>query len=385
MFTPQNHVIIFYDSPYFLERQAVTGILHYANTVGKWTVSIQKITDRLSVPDGCGGILVCNPELRQLKKLMQHNLPIVVVSTAKFDKTQKTGLPHVKIDSCEFGNLAAEFFLAHAHRTFVYAGYGNKKLWDTERGEAFVRRMESEGHKVLVYAPPSDAATSAELSVHLREWLKTLPKPLSIFAANDERAREALTACLQLDITVPYEAEILGVDNDEWICESTRPRLSSIPFNSEQGGFDAARVLDAIMHHNEDPSFPAPPTISTISPLPVIERDSTSGRNVGDPIVARALAFIRLNRGLNIRAADVAHALGYTPGWIETRFRESLNASVIDEIASMRLQTILHLIRATSLPPHEIAARCGFTNVSTLCRLVKKKTGKTMTELRWDG
>ncbi len=32
--------------------------------------------------------------------------------------------------------------------------------------------------------------------------------------------------------------------------------------------------------------------------------------------------------------------------------------------------------------PHAADARCGFTNTATLCRLVKKETGRTMGDLR---
>ncbi len=46
------------------------------------------------------------------------------------------------------------------------------------------------------------------------------------------------------------------------------------------------------------------------------------------------------------------------------------------------MKTILELIRSTDTPFAEIAQRCGFTNPSTLCRLVKKETGKTISDIR---
>ncbi len=117
-------------------------------------------------------------------------------------------------------------------------------------------------------------------------------------------------------------------------------------------------------------------------PRAVVERESTDDRFANDALVGKALSFIHFKKGLNIRAADVAAEVGLSNNWLETRFRQSLGTSITDEIGKIRLQTVLQLIRETEIPFNEIARRCGFTNPSTLCRLVKQATGQTMTALR---
>ncbi len=226
-------------------------------------------------------------------------------------------------------------------------------------------------------SPPPDRET-----VRLQKWLEKLPKPLSIFAANDERASQVLDACLLAGITVPYEAMILGVDNDEWLCESAHPRLSSIPFSSEESGFEAAEMLDGLMRHRNNPELELPQTVKSMPPLAVVERESTDDRIVTDPIVGKALAFIYFNKGLNIRASDVSAKIGLTNNYIETRFRQTLGTSITDEISKARMKTVLQLVRETEISFLEIARRCGFTNASTLCRLIKKETSRTMSDIR---
>lgn len=380
------YVVVFYDATLPVQRRAVSGVLRYANSFGRWFVSLNEAHSKASVPANCRGILACAPPPKQFHALRRLNLPLVLINLARLeneDLSLALTMPHVRSDSRAFGVQAADFFLSRAERrTFVYVGTDPAPVWDVERGEAFAARIRSAGFEPRVYKPLASAASPTKNAVHLQDWLKRLPRPLAIFAANDERARQVLTACQLADMTVPYEAEVLGVDDDEWLCESTRPRLSSIPFRSEEGGFHAAQILDNLMRQRDDPAHPVPVLERMIPPSAVVERESTSDLQLSDPIAGRALAFIRQNKGLNIRVQDVADAVGCNPNRLESRFKKELGTSIINEITRTRLNTVLHLIEETKLPFQEIAAHCGFTNASTLCRIIKNTTGKTMTELR---
>ncbi len=378
------HVVLFYDATLVVQRRAVSGVLRYANAFGPWHVTLNELHTEPSVPKDCRGILACAPQADMLAKLTRLKLPLVLVNLALLaDEALRRAeaLPHVKSDSKAFGVQAAEFFLSRAPRTFVYVGRPESPPWDLEREAAFAERIRRAGHDVRLYPREDVPAQPTREALRLQNWLKSLPKPLAIFAANDARARQILTACQLAGVTVPYEATILGVDDDEWLCESTRPRLSSIPFNSEEGGFEAARLLDELMRPGKGGRrFQS----SLMPPRAIVERESTDDRVVDDPAVGRALAFIHLNKGLDIRATDVAKAVGLSPGWIETLFRRTLGTSVIDEIGKARLKAVLQLVRETQTPFVDVARRCGFTNASTLCRLIKKETGRSMTDLRGD-
>ncbi len=380
-----SKIAVFYEPKFYVSRQAVTGILRYANALGPWIITLQESSNRPSVPKGCRGILFCSPTAIHANALARMGLPTVLINFTRIvgNLTKRArALPFVQYNSSEFGTRAAEFFLSRHPRAFAYVGLPSAQPWDVERGEAFAARLRKEKQVAHIYPIPTKPLSAVREAVRLQKWLKSLPRPLAILAGNDTRAQEVLNACQSAGITVPFEAIILGVDNDEWLCESTFPRLSSMPYRTDEIGYAGAKMLDEILRHKDNPDLPLPPLRRYMTAKDIIERESTDGRVVTDPIVSKALSCIQLSKGLGLHAADVAKAIGLSQNWIETRFRQELGTSIIDEIARVRLKTILYLIKETDTPFIDIAHRCGFTAVSTLCRLVKQETGQTMSDLR---
>ncbi len=208
-------------------------------------------------------------------------------------------------------------------------------------------------------------------------WLKKLPKPTAVFAANDSRGRQVLNACLSADIAVPYEVAVLGVNNDVLICETSLPPLSSIAVDMEQAGYKAAEMLDKLMHNGklDEPHV-------RYEPDNIIHRASSQCLQVNDRLVIRALEFIRINSGLNIRVIDVAEHVNISERWLEKLFAQELDRSVVKEIHRVRAQTIYNLVTKTKLPFGKIAERCGFTSSNHLSVLFKKNFGETMSSAR---
>ena len=208
-------------------------------------------------------------------------------------------------------------------------------------------------------------------------WLRSLPKPAAIFAANDSRGRQVLNACLSADIAVPYEIAVLGVNNDVLICEMSLPPLSSIADDMERAGYKAAEMLDRLMQKG---TLTEPHV--RYNPDSVIRRASSQYLQVKDRLVINAMEFIRINAGLNIRVADVAEHTGVSERWLEKRFSAELGRSVVKEIHRLRSQTIHNLVTKTKMPFAQIATRCGFTNSNHLSVLFKKTFGETMSSAR---
>jgi hypothetical protein len=70
----------------------------------------------------------------------------------------------------------------------------------------------------------------------LAAWLEALPKPVGLLAANDSRARQVLDVCRAIGVRVPEEVAVLGIDNDEMVCQLSSPLLSSIEQGARQIG-----------------------------------------------------------------------------------------------------------------------------------------------------
>jgi len=66
-------------------------------------------------------------------------------------------------------------------------------------------------------------------------------------ACNDVRGQQVLDACQRSGICVPDEVAVVGVDNDEVLCELCNPPLSSVVPNPQRIGYEAAALLAQLM------------------------------------------------------------------------------------------------------------------------------------------
>lgn len=382
-------VAILLESSHGVSRAMLQGIFNYVRVYGPWSLNIveggasdQRMPDtRVWKGDG---IIARVPNSQAAKAIVDSRLPAVLFnpSDAYLDpKHPLSKFSRIQFDSQAIGALAAEFFLGRTPRHFAFVGHPSDPNWSRWRRDAFLARLGQSGCASSVYPlPPEGAREWSAERPRLCAWLRKLSKPASIFAANDGRARQVLDACLVADIAVPYEATVLGVNNDTLICETCIPPLSSIAVNDEQAGYEAAQLLDRLMQGKEKPG-----RVVRYGPQKIVARASTADLLISDKRVIRALEFIRINSGLNIRVSDVAEHLGVTPRWAEKSFKQAVGRSLHQEIHATRLATVRTMVRDTDRPFAEIAARCGFRSVNHLCKLFKEAFGQTMSGARRAG
>ncbi len=144
-----------------------------------------------------------------------------------------------------------------------------------------------------------DQLTLSEEQQQMGEWVQQLPKPVGIMACNDIRAQQLLETCERIDISVPEEVSAIGVDNDEILCSWTIPPLSSVSPDSHRAGYEAARVLHALMTKKaiRKREF-------RFAPLGIATRQSSDMLAIDDPHVARAMTIIRARACEGINVAD---------------------------------------------------------------------------------
>jgi LacI family transcriptional regulator len=381
-------VAILLESSHETSRGMLRGVLRYVRLHGPWALHL--------VPGGAGdqrlpaagawrgnGVIARVPNGRAAADIVAARLPTVVIDP--LDPFLAASHPlsrccRVQCDSAEVARQAADHYLANGFRHFAFVGEPAGANWSRRRQEAFVARLAEAGHACAVYPAPS-AEEREEWEVErrrMRRWLMKLPKPLAVFAANDARGRQVLGACLAADsLPVPYQVAVLGVNNDELICETSLPPLSSVAVDTERAGYAAAELLDQLMRRALREQ-----RVVTYRPSGVVRRASTERLHVTDRLVIRALEHIRINAGLNIRVSDVADHLGVTRRWVEKRFTETLGRSVLDEIQRVRFETVRGLVGQTELPFSEIARRCGFTGANHLGIIFKAHFGTTMSDYR---
>ena len=166
----------------------------------------------------------------------------------------------------------------------------------------------------------------------LARWLAKLPRPVGLMACNDDRGREVLEACRDAGLRVPEEIAVVGVDNDELLCELADPPLSSVALNAEAGGYRAAALLDRMMRGQSRSRQRL-----LVEALHVVTRRSTDIVALDDAEVAAALHFIQDHASEPIAVSDIVEEVLISRG-AELRFRKATGRSILAEIRRVRLE-----------------------------------------------
>jgi LacI family transcriptional regulator len=315
------------------------------------------------------------------KALLATKLPIVAMdlnpeqldSDSPFSRCSE-----LSSDSSHAAELAAEHLLERGFRNYGFVGVANR-IWSHRREGAFCAAIKKAGFDPYVYPLPrrrADRQWGCEQAI-LEDWLRGLPKPLGLMTCNDDRGRQVIEACRGVGLQVPEQAAVVGVDNDELLCELADPPLSSVVLGAERGGFEAAALLAGLMSRR----IRKPRHIVT-SALRVVTRHSTDVTVLEDAEVAQALRYIRKNATEPLGINDVVCAVATSRRSLEIRFKKAMGRTVHDEIRRVRLDRAMQLLAETNLPLAGIAAASGFNTPSYLAQIFKRETGTTPAQYR---
>ena len=363
------------------------GILDYVRAHGNWQLYSQSASpgEEQSLVDlrrwGCTGIvLVKSDDPAFCHVAAEANVPVVEIQPS-FTRTSSghflRNQSYTWVENAEIAEMAADFFVGRHFQNFAFVGNVKRLAWSVERGRAFRTALRRRWLNCHIYKPPRSAADRrdwAKEEQHMRAWLAKLPKPCAIFAANDERGRQVLDACLAEGIDVPGAVAVLGVDNDPFVCETAIPPLSSIALDN-----NITEVFDHLARRMADPST-APRRIS-INPARVVTRDSTGFvHHDKDAVIAKSLAYIARETaaGKILSVKDVVRHSKCSRRTLETHFRLGLKRSILDEIRRCQLDQVRELLTSTSLGVSEIAAKTGFLSVNRLEQRFAQVYGTTM-------
>ena len=296
-------------------------------------------------------------------------------------------------DDAAIAGAAASLLVRHGLRTFGFVGArldAERAGWDAARREAFLRTLASLGFQTDVYkSPPEKAGAVAELAA-LAAWLRALPKPCGLFVSYDQRAMRVLNICRAEGMAVPEQIQIVSADNEEWICESTLPTLTSIEPDFEGAGYRAAEALLAMMELNAQCTMhnaqcePGPPegTVETFGVRRVVERMSTTDAHGSLSRAVRARDYIRTHTGEPLSVAAVAKKLCCSTRMLQKSYKAVYGITVRDDIAEARLEKAKRLLAETKTPVGEIPELVGFESPLHFARHFKTHTGMSMRDWR---
>ena len=364
-------------------RDKLQGILRYVRLHTPWNIHLienrigeQKLGDLRDW--GATGVIVARmPD--SVGTIACAGLPVVVIDSPTLYTKRLPRASFVTCDSELVGHAGADFFVRQKFKNFGYVADVGSWDWSQLRCRAFCHALRQAGFDCAVYDggaghTSDDWASDQKALMH---WLQALPKPCALLAARDGRARQVLETCLSAGISVPGDVAILGVDNDEILCENSSPTLSSIQPDFGDAGYRAADLLEQLMRRN----LRKPQTL-LYGVHQIVVRESSRSASATDRRLLRGLEFIRLNAGESIGVGDVARHMGVSRRMAELLFRKCLEHSILDEVQQTRLTRLKTFLMETSLPIGQISVQCGYQTEMHAKRVFKRQVGLTMSQFR---
>ena len=274
----------------------------------------------------------------------------------------------------EFGAFAANFFINQNFKHYAFIGMKDI-IWSISRYEGYSEQISVSQKTVTHRYDVGDFQNEIE---DISQWLLSLPKPVALLACNDFMARQVTEICQMNGVRIPEDISLLGVDNDEFMCNISSPTLSSIKLNFEKHGYEIAKTLFQMVQ--EKRTWPARIAVEAIG---VVERMSTKRKVISDPYIREIVDFISRNYTQEIDISKLTSFIPLSRRAIELKFKKEMYPHTITSyIMQLRLEHFCHLLETSELPISIAADKSGFIDSSNFSTIFKKYKGMTPTEYR---
>lgn len=375
-------ILLLINSSRAYDRGLIRGITQYANINGPWHFYRDAPFYINSSIDNLLGIIKRNKingiimrEHPNLKEIIDLEIPVILSPY----RNRVNNIINVYSDDKMIGEWAAEYFLERGYSNFAFLGFKGL-FWSVNRYKAFSLALKQKGYST--YALIRDEKHLKRFWFrepdNIAKWLKTIPKPLALFTATDEMSQLTIEATKNAGIKVPEEVAVLGVDNDELICDLSTPPLSSIDHNPQLAGYMSAKAL----HHQIDgKNFSFEDIVAP--PVRIITRQSSDITAINNPEIVKAFHFIRQTAPKkNITINDVVLNTIISRRSLEILFSKHFNKTIHDIINETRINRICDLLLNSNFSISEIAYSMGFNGLDNFSAYFKNYNGLSPSEFR---
>lgn len=367
-----QNVIVAFTIGSIAGRNCLSGVFDFVNAGHPWKIRYMQNPDELTpdvvasaVHDGIDGVITGFREHTDgMAALESAPIPVVFTDYPRSetpDGSRRNFL--IRNDDVAIGREGATHLLSRGtFRSYAFVPTPKPTRWSTLRERGFRLQVEESGQMPRRFRSQKD---------DLVRFLSGLPRPAAVMAATDYMAVQVIEACHAAKLSIPEQLAVIGVDNDELLCNASRPTLTSIEPDHEGLGRFGAKVLDCLMSGRMVPkSIPA-----LVRSLGVVERDSTRTVPPAGYIMREALAYIRSNATKGIGVDDVVRHVGVSRRLLYLRFQQMNGKSIHETILDARLEAVKRRLRQTTAPISQIAADCGFATANRLSHLFFERFG----------
>jgi LacI family transcriptional regulator len=363
-------------------RNLLKGIVRYSKEVGNW--SFQRMPLYYRMLYGENGVVEWAKKWQadaiiaqltdvNIELLNDLNIPIIVQNYRDRNKA----VSNLTGDYFNTGVMAAKFFLNRGYRNFAFYGFKGA-IWSRERADGYSHEIEKQGYKLAVLE--NDNKDKEEWSYNhtvLGNWLQSLPKPVALFACDDHFALQISETCNVYNINVPDDIAILGVDNDDLLCNISDPPLSSIVLDVENGGYNAGKLLHQLITKEITEPFNI-----VVNPLIIERRKSTEKYAVSDKNIRIILNYIEKNYANHLSVEELVKQVPLSRRVLEKKFKEESGESLYQYIQNYRIDQFTRLLITTDYSLFEAALQSGFENYKNVSRVFRKYKSLSPAEYR---
>ena len=370
-----KHVALLVETSRTYGRDILKGVNRYLAEHEHWSLFVELRALDSQVPRWLSswrgdGIIARTGSAAMAEAIAATGLPGVELRASKLAHR----LPFVGCDNRDLGRIVADHFIDNGFANFAVFDLDTERYFE-ERRDNFRAHLASRGHACHEHHAPAQGERPANWERHqadVARWVAALPKPVGIFACTDQLAFWLLDACRRAGVAVPEEVAVVGAENDETLCTMARPQLSSVAFDGERVGYEAAALLDQLMAGEPKPAGPI-----LVPPAGLVVRQSSDIMAIDDPYVASAVRYIREHACHGINVADVVKHAGLSRTLLERRMRQAIGRTPGEEIIRLRFNRVKQLLTETELSLAAIANRCGFEHPQYMAEAFKKHFGIT--------
>lgn len=359
-------------------RAILRGIIKHARQQPLWELidggppSIAAMETLLQSP-GVDGVIAEVRDADLLEHCRRRVAKLVLVASGQ-RALLRSRWGRVSAANVAVGRMAFEFFYNKGFRNLAFLGIPGRPFSDLRlqglQEAAAACRLEV----ALPPRQPGGELPAAELT----RWLSNLPPQTAILTANDEFGLRVLRDIRTIGRVAPEDLVVLGVDNDDLICELTHPALSSIDINTEEMGLQAARLFERLL---QGPLLEANRSVQ-VRPRAVVERRSTDFVAVEDARLRRALGIIHERACEGLTISELLPEVYMSRRALEVAFKNSFGLTLQQQIDRVRVARARTLLVETTDATPDVAAACGWPSASQMCKTFRRHTRMTPTEYR---
>lgn len=357
----------------------LAGIRRFARMMGWEVLPIDEaesrpnhLKDRLLRYHPVGIIVECSAARTDLPPAKFRGIPVVYLDCSRSLDGRTMKIVH---DTKQTVRTAFHELSANRPTAYAFVGYREERTWADFRERAFTALVREAGKKCRAFRWQDES--EEERRRRMDSFVADLPQKAAVFAANDNTAREVIDAAKRVHRAIPRSFTLLGVDNLEERCLDCEPTLSSIQIDFERAGYLAARALDDLLHKREEAG-----KIRMFGPLMTLRRESMRGYGRREQRILEAVEMIRARACEGLTAREVIAHIGGSRRLVELRFREASGHSIHDEIESIRLEHVKHLLLDRSVALPVIIDQSGYPSGAALRKAFRLKTGKSLSDWR---